>query len=216
MIYVVTMPPIEKVKIGFATNLTARLSQLQTMIPMPLQTLAHAEGNVNTERYLHHAFAPFRSNGEWFFLARHVQWLIRSMGDEWFCRLVYCAGEIWATSPDSLPRFARHYSHLLGCVYEDYVDIRDRYLDCRLCGSRCYPSRITTVNPVRGLDGGECVLVKVRRKPDRPHWQMYYTDPLTGRDVCRSARTTNKGIAERRASRWQVDINRATVQTACT
>lgn len=44
--------------------------------------------------------------------------------------------------------------------------------------------------------------VKVRKKPGRL-LQMFYLDPLTGLEVCRSAKTNDPREAERRAGEWE-------------
>lgn len=48
--------------------------------------------------------------------------------------------------------------------------------------------------------------VHVRRKPDRDNWQLFYTDPLTGDDVTRSARTADRMEAERAAAAWEAEL----------
>ncbi len=48
--------------------------------------------------------------------------------------------------------------------------------------------------------------VLVRRKPDRDTLQLYYVDPLTGRDRTKSARTNNWRMAERAAAAWEQQL----------
>lgn len=52
------------------------------------------------------------------------------------------------------------------------------------------------------------ISVLVRKKPDRRTYQLYYVDPLTGRDVTRSAKTDNRREAERAAAIWESELDR--------
>lgn len=54
------------VKIGYATNLAARFSALQTSSPVKLKLLGSVEGGAEVEGELHFRFAAHRSHGEWF------------------------------------------------------------------------------------------------------------------------------------------------------
>lgn len=48
--------------------------------------------------------------------------------------------------------------------------------------------------------------VHVRAKPDRKILQLYYVDPLSGRDVTRSAKTADWKEAERAAANWEAEL----------
>ncbi len=50
------------------------------------------------------------------------------------------------------------------------------------------------------------VRVLIRRKPDRDNLVLYYVDPLTGREVTRSAGTSDRREAERAAERWEREL----------
>lgn len=50
------------------------------------------------------------------------------------------------------------------------------------------------------------IRVHVRRKPDRENLQLWYTDPLTGDDVTRSAGTSDRMKAERAAAAWETEL----------
>ena len=54
------------IKIGTATDLKERLSNLQAGNPMPLTVLAVVPGKRAEERALHAEFAEYRAAGEWF------------------------------------------------------------------------------------------------------------------------------------------------------
>lgn len=54
------------VKIGWTTDLNARLAQLQTGAEVPLRYLGYCRGSRALEAALHEAFAAFRLGGEWF------------------------------------------------------------------------------------------------------------------------------------------------------
>lgn len=72
-VYLVEATGIDKVKIGFATNLADRLRNLQTACPVPLKLLAVVAGGDEVELELHRRFAHLRSHGEWFFLTTEVR-----------------------------------------------------------------------------------------------------------------------------------------------
>ena len=50
------------------------------------------------------------------------------------------------------------------------------------------------------------VNVRIRRKPDRENLLLYYVDPLTGREISRSAGTASRREAERTAARWEAEL----------
>ncbi len=49
------------------------------------------------------------------------------------------------------------------------------------------------------------VKVHVRKKPGRP-LQLYYVDPLTGKDITKSSGTTDLKTARLEAARWQIEL----------
>lgn len=67
------------VKIGYSASPSARLSNLQTSTPSKLELLATIEGDMQTERQLHHRFAEYRVSGEWFRLADDLVEFIESI-----------------------------------------------------------------------------------------------------------------------------------------
>jgi integrase len=50
------------------------------------------------------------------------------------------------------------------------------------------------------------IRVRLRRQPDRPHYTLYYDDPATGKEVTRSAKTADRGQAERAAADWEREL----------
>lgn len=50
------------------------------------------------------------------------------------------------------------------------------------------------------------IRVQVRGKPDRRLLQLYYIDPLTGREITRSAETENWETAKRKAVEWELQL----------
>lgn len=50
------------------------------------------------------------------------------------------------------------------------------------------------------------MIVRVRKRPDREHLQLAYTDPLTGSVKTKSAGTSNPKEAERAAARWESEL----------
>lgn len=53
-------------KIGFTTNPTNRLKQVQTGCPYKLEIILVIKGSIKTERALHKKYKKFKTNGEWF------------------------------------------------------------------------------------------------------------------------------------------------------
>jgi hypothetical protein len=56
----------DRIKIGWSRNVGARIAQLQTGNPAPVQLLAAIPGARARERKLHTLFAEHRVSGEWF------------------------------------------------------------------------------------------------------------------------------------------------------
>lgn len=54
------------IKIGFATNLAARMAKMQVHLPYPIAVLGTLRGTVRRERDLHTGFAHIWLRGEWF------------------------------------------------------------------------------------------------------------------------------------------------------
>lgn len=54
------------IKIGYATNVLARIMALQTANPLPLLTLGTTPGDRGLERRLHKQFDAYRLIGEWY------------------------------------------------------------------------------------------------------------------------------------------------------
>ena len=46
----------------------------------------------------------------------------------------------------------------------------------------------------------------VRKRPDRENLQLYYVDPLTGKDITKSSKTMSIGDAERMAGDWEKQL----------
>ncbi len=68
------------VKIGFATDLDARLSQLQVGRPDRLRLLASIQAEARTERLLHTSFEADRLTGEWFTPSERLVAAIQALG----------------------------------------------------------------------------------------------------------------------------------------
>lgn len=50
------------------------------------------------------------------------------------------------------------------------------------------------------------IRVFIRKRPDRRNLVLFYDDPLTGREISRSAGTSDKQEAERAAARWEDEL----------
>lgn len=68
-----------KVKIGFTSDLDARLSNLSVSVPGGVVILATLDGGKETEDFLHDKFAEHRIGGEWFEFAEPIRDFIRDL-----------------------------------------------------------------------------------------------------------------------------------------
>lgn len=69
------------VKIGKATgSTTARVNQLKTGCPFPIEVMATINGGLDKERSLHEQFSHIRAHGEWFHAAPELLSFIKSAG----------------------------------------------------------------------------------------------------------------------------------------
>jgi hypothetical protein len=67
LIYFVTCDvPDFPVKIGFATDLPARMAKMQVHLPYPVKVLATMRGTLQDEHLIHVGFSNIRLRGEWF------------------------------------------------------------------------------------------------------------------------------------------------------
>lgn len=65
-VYFIKAPGSDLIKIGFATDVTARLKALQAASPGELSLLGSVRGSRSDESRLHRLFADDRIRGEWF------------------------------------------------------------------------------------------------------------------------------------------------------
>jgi hypothetical protein len=84
-------------KIGWTTDLSARLPKLQTGNHLPLKLLASIPGTRADEGSLHHRFARDRASGEWFALSLELREFIDEISGS---RLAICARWAGVEVPD--------------------------------------------------------------------------------------------------------------------
>lgn len=65
-VYLIGTRHARPVKIGVASDVEARIGELQTGSPLPLYLIWKTRGGQSLERDLHERFAPYRIHGEWF------------------------------------------------------------------------------------------------------------------------------------------------------
>lgn len=66
-VYFILAPEVNRIKIGYTTNLEKRLDYLQTHSPCTLKLLHYIEyASIMVERKLHKRFAELHHHGEWF------------------------------------------------------------------------------------------------------------------------------------------------------
>jgi hypothetical protein len=68
VVYFIVYPKSQWVKIGYATRLRSRLSELQVCTPENLEVVATIPGTLADEQRLHRALKGARRRGEWFAL----------------------------------------------------------------------------------------------------------------------------------------------------
>lgn len=66
------------VKIGWSTDVLARMNSLRASNPYPLEISALLDGGRDLEQRLHREFASLRTNGEWFVFAGSLQRFLSS------------------------------------------------------------------------------------------------------------------------------------------
>lgn len=66
MIYFIRAGARGPIKIGFATDVAARMAALQTASPAPLKLVGAIPGGLKLEKQLHAELAEARLSGEWF------------------------------------------------------------------------------------------------------------------------------------------------------
>lgn len=57
---------LDFIKIGYTENVSMRLAQMQTAVPIDLKLLLDIPGDKTLEEIIHFKFAPIRVRGEWF------------------------------------------------------------------------------------------------------------------------------------------------------
>jgi len=65
-VYFIEATGLNRVKIGYATNPTKRIKDLDTGSAVNLELLGVVPGSLAKERQLHQKFAQYRIKGEWF------------------------------------------------------------------------------------------------------------------------------------------------------
>lgn len=77
-IYFIECPALNAVKIGYTTNIKARLSAIQTGNPLPVRVLATFPGTRRQERLIQKALKEFQLMREWFILNDTVKEIIKA------------------------------------------------------------------------------------------------------------------------------------------
>lgn len=88
------------IKIGFSTNPSRRIANIQTTLPERLVLIAAVRGTMRTELFFHHRLAAHNITGEWFQPHDDVLqaiWLVQTRGEE------SVPAECRATGEDAAP-----------------------------------------------------------------------------------------------------------------
>lgn len=76
-VYVLKAEGVAHYKIGVASDVTARVAQVQAASPLPLKIVACIEGRPRTvEQWIHKVLWRHRLHGEWFRECRAILWLV--------------------------------------------------------------------------------------------------------------------------------------------
>lgn len=87
-VYFIGDPRRKVVKIGVSTDVSRRLTAIQTGYPYPLSILCVIPGDEVLESELQRIFAPMRTNGEWFRYDGRLRAYIGTVNAELFARVV--------------------------------------------------------------------------------------------------------------------------------
>jgi hypothetical protein len=79
-VYLIRCSATGLIKIGYATNVRARLSGLQTGSAAKLELLCTVDPVLFPEKALHQRFREDRAHGEWFRPSRRLRAFLRSRG----------------------------------------------------------------------------------------------------------------------------------------
>jgi hypothetical protein len=80
-IYFISIPRLDLIKVGFATDLRLRLAGIKTASPFDLQLVASYRGRRDDEQRAHRLLKPHRYKREWFRYHDDVDALIYDMYD---------------------------------------------------------------------------------------------------------------------------------------
>lgn len=72
LVYVIYSSVNQTVKIGYASNINQRFSQIQLATSEPLKLLMTFEGGLQEEKELHYLLSDFSLRGEWFYYSEAV------------------------------------------------------------------------------------------------------------------------------------------------
>ena len=79
MIYFVKAKGSAYIKIGYSSDVPARIRQLQTSHPKKLMVQAILPGGYQTEVGIHELFGHLRTKGEWFRLSDELSYFLRAI-----------------------------------------------------------------------------------------------------------------------------------------
>lgn len=79
--YVYILRSADLYKIGFATNVQARVNSLKTGSPFPLEIISWWPASQKEEQQLHKRYAEYRRHGEWFEIPGDVVKQLRQRGE---------------------------------------------------------------------------------------------------------------------------------------
>lgn len=97
VVYMVGIEGTDHIKIGYSSDLTSRLSAIQTGSPNNVYIVAVFQGGKDAERQIHKAMDEFKVRGEWFD-GEKVKILIETLIDDMKLRKSIKLGNILALS----------------------------------------------------------------------------------------------------------------------
>jgi hypothetical protein len=81
-VYIIEAVGLDRIKVGFTSDLVKRLRTIQTSCPAPVLLIAVIRGGRETERDIHRTLRPYRAYGEWFNCDHEIATQFKAMNDD--------------------------------------------------------------------------------------------------------------------------------------
>lgn len=133
VVYFIEAVGLDLVKIGYSEELIRRFKEIRTSCPVPVRLIGFLDGNRAAEAALHHQYAKYRAEGEWFRISQAAMDQLRTSMDRGTGWGVYqdfrdtCEGNRelirWRPKPKEIESFDDVYADLMEEVAEEFVNV---------------------------------------------------------------------------------------------